>query len=88
MVQRTDQERQDRTDLLLAVLVMVVYFAFMLTIAFAPQVFAAELVQGFPLSIGLGSGIAMAIFMIVLSAWYTRRRNRREDAARSDSVNG
>lgn len=81
-MQRTDEERQGTVDLLLAVLVMVIYFAYMLTIAFAPQVFAQPF-AGSSVSIGLASGIAMAVFMIAFCAWYTQRRNRREDAAAS-----
>jgi|GEM_PF-5169576 uncharacterized membrane protein (DUF485 family) len=73
-----DYERQGKVDLLLALVVMAIYFVYMLTIAFAPELFAKPLGEGSPLSIGLASGAAMAVFMIAFSAWYTQRRNRRE----------
>jgi uncharacterized membrane protein (DUF485 family) len=76
-----DRDRQNTKDLLSAVLVMIVYFAYMLTIAFAPKLFAAPIAAGSPLSIGLASGVAMALFMIVFCAWYTHRRNKREELA-------
>jgi uncharacterized membrane protein (DUF485 family) len=72
------QDRQNIRDLLCAVLVIVVYFAYMLTIAFAPQLLAAPVASGSPVSIGLAGGVAMAVFMVVFSAWYTHRRNKRE----------
>jgi uncharacterized membrane protein (DUF485 family) len=70
--------RNGTGDILLAVLVMFIYFAYMLTIAFAPEVFAAPLRNGSSVSVGLALGLAMAIFMVALSAWYTGRRNSRE----------
>ncbi len=79
-MQRTDEERQGTVDLLLAMLVMVIFFAYILTIAFAPDVFTRPLGNS-PVSVGLAAGIAMAVFMIGLCAWYTQRRNRREEEA-------
>ena len=64
--------------MLLAVLVMFIYFAYMLTIAFAPDLFSAPISEGSTISIGLASGVLMAVFMVALSAWYTSRRNSRE----------
>ena len=78
-MQRSEQERQGIVDLLLAFMVMVIYFAYMLMIAFAPKLLAKPIAAGSSLSIGLASGILMAIFMVGLCAWYTRRRNRRAE---------
>jgi uncharacterized membrane protein (DUF485 family) len=72
------QERHNAKDLLFAVLVMIVYFAYMLTIAFAPDLFAAPVAEGSALSIGLLAGVLMAVFMVAFCAWYTWRRNRSE----------
>lgn len=83
-MQRTDEERQGAVDLLLAVLVMVIYFVYMLTIAFAPEVFARP-IGASKVSIGLASGIAMAVFMVAFCAWYTQRRNQREEEASHDA---
>lgn len=82
-MQKTDDERQGTVDLLLALLVMVIYFVYMLTIAFAPHVFARPIAAS-KVSVGLASGIAMAVFMVAFCAWYTHRRNQREDAASRD----
>ena len=76
-----DPGPQDTKDVLLSVVVMLVYFAYMLTIAFAPKLFAAPIATGSPLSIGLASGIGMAVFMVAFSAWYTQRRNKLEEQA-------
>lgn len=65
-------------DLLSAAVVMVVYFTYMLMIAFAPHVFAKPVAGGSTVSVGLVSGIVMALFMIAFCAWYTHRRNSRE----------
>lgn len=69
---------QGTGDLLSAGLVMLVYFVYMLTLAFAPEFFAAPISEGSTISIGLASGVGMAVFMVVFSAWYTHRRNSRE----------
>ncbi len=79
----TRQMSKGTRDVLLAMLVMFIYFAYMLTIAFAPEFFSAPISQDSTISIGLALGVLMAVFMVALSAWYTSRRNSRE----TDSTN-
>jgi uncharacterized membrane protein (DUF485 family) len=76
---KPDGSSRRASDLASAVIVSVVYFAFMLTIGFAPQVFTAPIHAGSLVSKGLVYGIAMTVFTVICCAWYTHRRNSREN---------
>lgn len=71
----TSKDRSQAGDLLSAFIVIVVFFAFMLTIGFAPQVFAQPIHSGSVVSVGLACGVVMSLFTVMFCAWYTHRRN-------------
>ena len=73
-----DASSRSAGDLASAVIVTVVYFAFMLTIGFAPRVFGAPFRAGSVVSKGIVYGIVMTLFTVGCCAWYTHRRNSRE----------
>ena len=63
----------------LSVTILVMYFAFILTIAFYPSALAIGLNDGSVTSIGIPIGIAIIIFSFVLTGLYTRRANTEFD---------
>lgn len=73
-------------DLFSAAVVMLVYFAYMLAIAFVPDLLAEPIAKGSTISLGLASGVVMALFMVVFAAWYTHRRNSREGDGESFAI--
>ncbi|MDQ7044124.1 MAG: DUF485 domain-containing protein [Sulfurimonas sp.] len=59
----------------LTVAMLVVYFTFILTIAFNPSALGTPLSSDTVTSIGIPIGIAIIIFAFVLTGIYTRRAN-------------
>jgi uncharacterized membrane protein (DUF485 family) len=59
----------------LSVLMLVVYFAFILTIAFNPSALAVPLSADSVTTIGIPIGIAVIIFAFILTGIYTKRAN-------------
>jgi uncharacterized membrane protein (DUF485 family) len=68
--------RANRLDWISTALAVVAFFAYVLVIGFAPTVFARPIMTGSLISIGLASGIALTVFLVVLSGIYTHLRNR------------
>lgn len=65
------------TDWIATALAVVPFFAYILVIGFAPEVFARPAFDGSLLSVGLVSGVALTIFLVVLTGIYTYQRNKK-----------
>jgi uncharacterized membrane protein (DUF485 family) len=65
-----------RADVTATAAVVSVYFTFMLLVAFAPAFLAKPIFSGHSISLGLGFGIFVILFLVVAAALYTRQRNR------------
>ena len=63
----------------MSIAMLVVYFAFILTIAFNPSALAAPLSDGGVTTIGIPIGIAIIIFAFTLTGMYTKRANSEFD---------
>jgi len=63
----------------MSIAMLVVYFTFILTIAFNPSALAMPLSDGSVTTIGIPIGIAIIVFAFVLTALYTRRANTEFD---------
>ena len=63
----------------LSVTILVMYFAFILTIAFYPSALAIPLSDSGVTSIGIPIGIAIIIFAFILTGLYTKRANTEFD---------
>jgi uncharacterized membrane protein (DUF485 family) len=59
----------------LSVAMLVVYFAFILTIAFEPTLLGAPLAAGSVTTIGIPIGMAVIIFAFILTGIYTKKAN-------------
>lgn len=64
----------------LTIAMLVVYFAFILTIAFDPSVLGAPLGDDTVTTVGIPVGIAIIIFAFALTGIYVRRANSEFDA--------
>jgi len=73
----------------LAILMLVVYYAFILTIAFSPEILGKSL--GGVTTIGIPVGIIIIVFAFILTGVYTKRANTEfDDLARKikDDIKG
>jgi len=59
----------------MSIAMLVVYFTFILTIAFNPSALAAPLSEGGVTTIGIPIGIVIIVFAFVLTGLYTKRAN-------------
>jgi uncharacterized membrane protein (DUF485 family) len=66
---------------LLTILMLAVYFAFILTLAFAPALLGRPIVEGSPATWGIPVGFGMFVFTFVLVAVYVARANTFHDRA-------
>ena len=67
-------------SLMLTLAILVVYFAFILTIAFNPTLLGTPLSEGSVTTVGIPVGISVIIFAFVLTGIYTNRANGEFDA--------
>lgn len=63
----------------LTIAMLVVYFAFILTIAFEPSLLGAKISADSVTTIGIPIGMAVIIFAFVLTGIYTKRANSEFD---------
>ena len=63
----------------LSVAMLVVYFTFILTIAFSPETLGTPLSSDSVTTVGIPIGIAIIIFAFVLTGIYTKRANTEFD---------
>lgn len=64
------------TDWLATILALAAFFAYILVIAYAPEVFARPLFDDSRISIGLACGVALTVFLVALSGVYVHLRNK------------
>jgi uncharacterized membrane protein (DUF485 family) len=69
-------------------LMMLIYFAFIAVIAFAPQILATPLFAGSAITIGFPIGVAVILSAIVLTGIYVHRANTEFDALTKDLIEG
>ncbi|WP_420995025.1 DUF485 domain-containing protein [Cupriavidus sp. 30B13] len=67
---------------------LLVYFGFILTLAFRPGLLARQLVPGQPMSVGIPVGFGMFAFTFALVAIYVYRTNTVYDAMIADIRKG
>lgn len=62
-----------------AIVMLAVYYAFIMTIAFAPQVLGQPLSEGSVITVGIPVGFGVIIFAFVLTGIYVYRANTEFD---------
>lgn len=63
----------------LTIVMLIVYFAFIMTIAFEPSALGAPLSSGSVTSVGIPVGMAVILFAFILTGIYTKRANSEFD---------
>ncbi|WP_020204357.1 DUF485 domain-containing protein [Cupriavidus sp. WS] len=69
------QRARRRFSWTLTAAMLLVYFGFILTLAFRPDLLARQLVPGQPMSVGIPVGFGMFAFTFALVAIYVHRTN-------------
>lgn len=72
--------RRNRYSIIMTALMMIVYFGYILLIAFDKPLLATKIAAGATTSIGIPLGVGVLVFTIVLTAIYVRRANTEFDA--------
>ncbi len=67
--------RRSRFAWLLSSIILVMYFAFILTIAFAPSWLAIPLFKGSVITIGIPIGLAIIVIAFILTGIYVHKAN-------------
>ncbi|NLF55299.1 MAG: DUF485 domain-containing protein [Thauera phenolivorans] len=70
----------------LAIIVLVVFYGFVLLVAFAPDVIAMRLFQGSNLTFGILAGLVQFIVFWILTLVYVRRANGEFDDINNEIV--
>jgi uncharacterized membrane protein (DUF485 family) len=71
---------------LLAVTVLVIFYGFVLLVAFAPEIIGKRLFEGSNLTFGILAGLLQFIFFWVLTLVYVRRANGEFDDINKELV--
>ncbi len=70
----------------LAAVVLVIFYGFVLTVAFAPDVIAMRLFEGSNLTLGIALGLFQFVLFWVLTLVYVRRANGEFDDINNEIV--
>ncbi len=79
--------QRTRFGVLLTVAMMVVYYGFILLVAFDKQLLAQRLGDGVT-TVGMPIGLAVILFTVIITAVYVRRANREFDALTEEVKQG
>jgi uncharacterized membrane protein (DUF485 family) len=72
-------ERRDSLAWLLSACVLVIYFGFVLMVAFTPEILTAKIAEGSVIPVGIPMGVGVILISIVLTGIYVRRANHTFD---------
>ena len=73
-------KKRTRFGWILTLMVLIVYFSYILTIAFNPSALATPISEGSVTTVGIPIGLAIIVFAFVLTGIYVRRANHEFDA--------
>ncbi len=80
------ERKRGRFSWLLASIVMLTYFSFILVIAFAPELFATPIIEGKIITWGIPVGLFVILFSFLLTGVYVYRANKEFDHITKDIV--
>ncbi len=79
--------RRGRFAWTMSAVVMVIYFAFIMVVGFAPKLLATPLGEGVTTTWAVPVGVTIVVLFWVFTAMYVRRANTEFDAISADIVN-
>ena len=80
------ERKRGRFSWLLASIVMLTYFSFILVIAFAPELFATPIIEGKIITWGIPVGLFVILLSFLLTGVYVYRANKEFDHITKDIV--
>lgn len=80
------EKKRGRFSWLLACIVFLTYFSFILIIAFAPEIFAIPIYEGSVITWGIPIGLFVIVFSFLLTGIYVYRANGEFDHLIKDIV--
>ncbi len=80
------ERKRSRFSWLLASIVMLIYFSFILVIAFAPELFATPIIEGKIITWGIPVGLFVILLSFLLTGVYVYRANKEFDQITKDIV--
>ena len=80
------ERKRGRFSWLLASIVMLTYFSFILVIAFAPELFATPIFEGKIITWGIPVGLFVILLSFLLTGVYVYRANKEFDQKTKDIV--
>jgi uncharacterized membrane protein (DUF485 family) len=78
--------RRSRLAWVLAWIVWVLFYALVLTVAFAPTVIGMRVTEGSTLSVGIAAGLFQFVFFWLLMAFYVNKANTDYDALATEVI--
>lgn len=72
-------KRRRKFSLLLTAIILTVYFGFILTIAYAPSIFATALWKGSVTTLGIPVGVGVIFIAFILTGIYVKKANTEFD---------
>ena len=73
-------------SIIMSILMMIVYFGYILLIAFNKPFLASKVSEGSVISVGIPMGLGVLVFTIIITAIYVRRANTEFDAMKDEIV--
>jgi uncharacterized membrane protein (DUF485 family) len=73
-------------SIIMTILMMVVYFGYILLIAFNKPFLATKVAEGAVMSVGIPMGLGVLVFTIIITAIYVRKANTEFDAMKDEVV--
>jgi len=67
--------KRSRFAWILSIIMLVIYYTFIMVIAFSPQTFAAKIAEGSVITIGIPIGILIIVSAFILTGIYVWRAN-------------
>jgi uncharacterized membrane protein (DUF485 family) len=77
---------RNKYSIIMSIMMMVVYFGYILLIAFNKQFLATKVSEGAVMSVGIPMGLGVLVFTIIITAIYVRRANTEFDAMKDEVI--
>lgn len=72
-------QKREKFSWTMAVIMLIIYYAFILTIAFDPSLLGNPLSDGMVTTVGIPVGIGVIVFAFILTGIYVNRANKEFD---------
>ncbi len=83
---REEMAKRSRFSWTLAIIVLVIFYGFILIVAFAPQLLAIPLSEGSVTTVGWPIGVGIIALFWLLTGYYVRRANNEFDTANLEII--